>query len=141
MAMTMHVDVVSSEREIYSGAVEEVYAPAEMGEVGILPRHAPMVTRLKAGEVRVKPEGEQEMESIFVSGGILEVQPHVVTVLADTGMRAADIDEAAAKEAKQRAEEAMKDLDSDMEYAQVKAELLAAAKQLELLQKLRKKGR
>ncbi len=141
MAMTMHVDVVSAEGEIFSGTVEAVYAPAEMGEVGILPRHTPLVTRLKPGEVRVKPEGKSDMESIFVSGGILEVQPHVVTVLADSGMRADDLDEAAALEAKQRAEEALKDLDSDMDYAKVKAELLAAAAQLEMLQKLRKKGR
>ena len=141
MAMTMHVDVVSAEGEIFSGTVEEVYAPAEMGEVGILPRHTPLVTRLKPGEVRVKPEGKSEMESIFGSGGILEVQPHVVTVLADSGMRADDLDEAAALEAKQRAEEALKDLDSDRDYAKVKAELLAAAAQLEMLQKLRKKGR
>ncbi len=141
MAMTMHVDVVSAEGEIFSGTVEAVYAPAEMGEVGILPRHTPLVTRLKPGEVRVKPEGKSEMESIFVSGGILEVQPHVVTVLADSGMRADDLDEAAALEAKQRAEEALKDLDSDMDYAKVKVELLAAAAQLEMLQKLRKKGR
>lgn len=141
MAMTMHVDIVSAEQEIFSGTVEEVYAPAEMGEIGIMPRHTPLVSRLKAGEIRVKPEGQSELESIFVSGGIIEIQPHVVTVLADTGMRADDLDEAAALEAKQRAEEAIANKQGDMEYAQAKVELLASIKQLEMIQKYRKKHR
>lgn len=139
MAMTMHVDIVSAEQEIYSGTVEEVYAPAEMGEIGIMPRHSQLVTRLKAGEVRVKPEGKTEMEHIFVSGGILEVQPHVVTILADTGMRADDLDEARALEAKQRAEEALKDQQSDIDYAKAKAELIEAAEQLRMIEKIRKR--
>src|SRR5210317_1402207 len=106
MAMTLHVDIVSAEAEIFSGPATMIFAPAEMGEVGISPRHAPMVTRLKPGEVRVQTQegGEQH---VYVSGGILEVQPHKVTVLADTATRAADLDEAAAIEAKERAEKAM----------------------------------
>jgi len=141
MAMTMHVDIVSAEEEIYSGTVEEIYAPAEMGEIGIMPRHSPLVTRMKPGEVRVKPEGKSELKSIFVSGGILEIQPHVVTILADTGIRAADLDEAKATEAKQRAEEALKNREGDMEYAKAKAELLSAVAQLEILKKIRKEAR
>lgn len=139
MAMTMHVDIVSAEQEIYSGTVEEVYAPAEMGDIGVMPRHTPLVTRLKPGEVRVKPEGQTELVSIFVSGGILEIQPHVVTILADTGMRAADLDEVAAQEAKQRAEEALSDQKSDMDFAKARAELAVAAAQLEMIQKFRKR--
>ena len=108
MAMTMHVNIVSAESEIYSGTVTQVFAPAEMGEVGVMPRHAPMLSTLKAGVVRVIPlEGEEQ--TFFVSGGILEIQPHVVTILSDTALRAADIDESAALEAKSRAEGAMKD--------------------------------
>jgi len=103
MAMKIHVDVVSAEAEIFSGQAEVVYAPAELGEVGILPRHAPMITRLKPGEVRVEVEPGQT-EYFYVSGGMLEVQPHVVTVLADTALRARDLDEAAALEAKRRAD-------------------------------------
>lgn len=141
MAMTMHVDIVSAEQEIYSGTVEEVFAPAEMGEVGILPRHSPLVARLKAGEVRVKPEGNSEMESIFISGGILEIQPHVVTILADTGMRADDLDEAKALEAKQRAEDMLNDQEGKMDFAKAKAELVAAVRQLEMIKNQRKKFR
>lgn len=141
MAMTMHVDIVSAEQEIYSGTVEEVFAPAEMGEVGILPRHSPLVARLKAGEVRVKPEGNSEMESIFISGGILEIQPHVVTILADTGMRADDLDEAKALEAKQRAEDMLSDQEGKMDFAKAKAELVAAVRQLEMIKNQRKKFR
>lgn len=141
MAMTMHVDIVSAEEEIYSGTVEEVYAPAEMGEIGIMPRHSQLVTRLKAGEVRIKPEGSGEMEHIFVSGGILEIQPHVVTILADTGIRADDLDEARALEAKQRAEEALKDQQSDIDYAKARAELIEAAEQLRMIEKIKKRRR
>lgn len=138
MAMTIHIDIVSAESEIFSGLAEMVFAPAEMGEVGIAPSHTPLLTRLKPGEVRVKlPSGEEE--SFYVSGGILEVQPHLVTVLSDTALRAQDVDEAAAKEAKERAERAMHDRKSDIDYAKAKAELAQAAAQLAALQRLRKK--
>ncbi len=138
MAMTMHVNIVSAESEIYSGTVTQVFAPAEMGEVGVLPRHAPMLSTLKAGVVRVIPQ-EGEEQTFFVSGGILEIQPHVVTILSDTALRAADIDEAAALEAKTRAETAMKDKASDMDYAKAKSELIEAVAQIEALKKIRKK--
>lgn len=138
MAMTMHVDIVSAEREIFSGLAEMLFAPAAMGEVGVLPRHTPVLTFLRPGEVRVrKPGGEEEF--FYVSGGVLEIQPHVVTVLSDTALRAKDIDEAAALEAKQRAEQALKDKTSEMEYAQAEKELAEAVAQLQALQRLRKK--
>ncbi len=137
MAMTLHVDIVSAEAEIFSGTAEMVFAPAEMGEVGIAPRHAPMLTRLKAGEVRVK-NGDDE-QFFFVSGGMLEVQPHIVTVLADTALRAKDIDEAQALEAKQHAEQALSDRKDDFDYAKAQAELAEAVAQLRTLQNLRKK--
>ena len=138
MSMTMHVNIVSAESEIYSGTVTQVFAPAEMGEVGVLPRHAPMLSTLKAGVVRVIPQ-EGEEQTFYVSGGILEIQPHVVTILSDTALRAADIDEAAALEAKLRAETAMKDKASDMDYAKAKSELIEAIAQIEALKKIRKK--
>ncbi len=138
MAMTMHVNIVSAENEIYSGTVTQVFAPASMGEVGVMPRHAPMLSTLKAGEVRVLLQDGEE-QSFYVSGGILEIQPHIVTILSDTAMRASDIDEAAALEAKSRAEAAMKDKASDMDYAKAKSELLEAVAQIETLKKLRKK--
>ncbi len=138
MAMTIHVDIVSAEEEIYSGPANEVFAPAVMGEVGILPRHSPLITHLKPGEVVVRQEGKED-QYFFVSGGILEVQPHVVTVLADTAIRAADIDEAEAKAAKERAEEAMRNSQSDQEYAKANAELLEAIAQLRMLEHIRKK--
>ena len=138
MAMTMHVNIVSAESEIYSGTVTQVFAPAEMGEVGVMPRHAPMLSTLKAGVVRViSQEGEEQ--TFFVSGGILEIQPHVVTILSDTALRATDIDESAALEAKSRAESAMKDKASDMDYAKAKSELIEAVAQIEALKKIRKK--
>ncbi|ADJ29845.1 F0F1 ATP synthase subunit epsilon [Nitrosococcus watsonii] len=138
MAMTMHVDIVSAEREIFSGTVNMLFAPAEMGEVGIMPRHAPLITRLKPGEVRLqRPEGQEDF--FYVSGGLLEVQPHVVTVLADTAQRAADIDEAAALAAKQRAEEALQDQEGKMDYARAQAELAEAIAQLRAIQRIRKK--
>lgn len=141
MAMTIHVDIVSAEREIFSGAAEMVFAPAEMGEVGITPRHTPLLTRLKPGEVRVISPDQGEL-MYYVSGGMLEVQPHVVTVLADTALRAKDLDEAAAMEAKERAERALADKTSDMEYAKAQAELAESIAQLRTLEKLRKtKGR
>ncbi|MCK5394824.1 MAG: F0F1 ATP synthase subunit epsilon [Gammaproteobacteria bacterium] len=138
MAMTMHVNIVSAEQEIYSGTVTQVFAPAEMGEVGIMPRHAPMLSTMKAGVVRVIPQ-EGEEQTFFVSGGILEIQPHVVTILSDTALRAADIDESAALEAKARAEAAMKDKASDMDYAKAKSELIEAVAQIEALKKIRRK--
>ena len=137
MAMTLHVDIVSVESEIFSGTAEMVFAPAEMGEVGIAPRHAPLLTRLKAGEVRIKNGTDEQF--FYVSGGMLEVQPHVVTVLADTALRAKDIDEAKAMEAKQRAEQALSDRKSDFDYAKAQAELAEAVAQLRTLQNLRKK--
>ena len=138
MSMTMHVDIVSAETEIYSGTVIECYAPAEMGEVGIHPRHAPLLTKLKPGEVRVILQGGEE-ESFFVNGGILEIQPHVVTILSDTAIRASDIDEAAAKEAKAKAEAAMSDKKSDLDYARAKAELIEAVAKIETIKKLRQR--
>ena len=138
MAMTLHVDIVSAESEIFSGTATMVFAPAEMGEVGIAPRHAPMLTRLKPGEVRVQSEGAEE-QSFFVSGGLLEVQPHVVTVLADTAIRAADLDEAQALEAKQRAEKMLSDKTADIDYAKAQAELAQSIAQLRAIRKLREK--
>jgi F-type H+-transporting ATPase subunit epsilon len=136
MAMTMHIDIVSAEAEIFSGTVTQVFAPAEMGEVGIMPRHAPMLSKLKAGEIRVSDQDGEEY-SFFVNGGIIEVQPHVVTILSDTAMRAADIDEAAALEAKARAEAAMSEKKSDLDYARAKAELIEAIAQIETIKKIR----
>ena len=136
-AHTIHVDIVSAEGEIFSGAAEMVFAPAQMGELGIAPRHAPLLTLLKAGEVRVKLPGGEE-QSFFVGGGALEVQPKQVTVLADTALRARDIDEAAALAAKQKAEEALKNREGDITQAEALAELARAAAQLKMIEKLRK---
>ena len=138
MAMTLHVDIVSAETAIYSGQAEFVIVPAEMGEVGVYPRHAPMLTRIKPGSVRIKKPFEEDEDLIYVSGGILEVQPHVVTILSDTAIRGADLDEARATEAKKHAEEAMKNRSSAMEYAQAEAELAMAVAQLQAIEKLRK---
>jgi F-type H+-transporting ATPase subunit epsilon len=137
MTMTIHVDVVSAEEEIYSGLAEMVIIPAVMGDVGILPRHAPLISTMKPGEVRVMKEGGVE-EAFYVSGGMLEVQPYTVTVLADTAIRAHDIDEAAALEAKQRAEKMLVDHQADVDYAKAQAELAQAMAQLEAIQRLRK---
>ncbi|HED18518.1 MAG TPA: F0F1 ATP synthase subunit epsilon [Gammaproteobacteria bacterium] len=139
MAMTIHVDIVSAEAEIFSGTANMVFAPAEMGEVGIAPRHTPLLTRLKAGEVRVQVEGKEE-QFFYVSGGMLEIQPHMVTVLADTAMRAADLDEAAAQRVKARAEKAMVDKKSDFDYAKAQAELAEAVAQLRTIKHLREKA-
>ena len=138
MAMTMHVDIVSAEIEIFSGTITELYAPAEMGEVGIMPRHAPLLTKMKPGEVRIVDQSGDE-QSFFVNGGILEVQPHVVTILSDTAMRAADLDEAAALEAKAKAEAAMADKKTDYDFARAKSELVEAIAQLETINRLRKR--
>ena len=138
MAMTMHCDIVSAEAEIFSGVVSMVFAPAEMGEVGIAPRHSALLTRLKPGEVRVQtPDGQEQF--FFVSGGMLEVQPHVVTVLADTAVRARDLDEAAALEAKAAAERQLTDKKADFDYARAQAELAEAVAQLRTIQHLREK--
>ena len=139
MAMTIHVDIVSAEEEIFSGMAEMVYAPAEMGEVGIAPRHTPLLTRLKPGEVRIQNGNEEQF--FYVSGGMLEIQPYVVTVLADTAIRAKDLDEASAKKAIEQAEQAMKDKTSEFEYAKAKAELAEAVAQLRTLEKIRKMKR
>jgi F-type H+-transporting ATPase subunit epsilon len=134
---TIHVDIVSAEGEIFSGAATMVFAPGSQGELGIAPRHAPLLTLLKAGEVRVQlPEGGEQ--SFYVGGGALEVQPKKVTVLADTAARAKDLDEAAALEAKQRAEETLKGNLDKVSQAEAMAELLRAAAQLKLLEKWRK---
>jgi F-type H+-transporting ATPase subunit epsilon len=138
MAMTMHVDVVSAERSLFSGVVEFLVAPAAMGEVGIYPRHAPLITRIKAGSVRLKLPDRDEEELIYVSGGLLEVQPQVVTILADTALRGRDLDEVKALEAKQRAEEAMRDRSAAIDYAQAQSELAEAVAQLHAIQRLRK---
>ena len=137
MTDSIHVDIVSAEGEIFSGAAKMVFLPAAEGEVGIAPRHAPLLTLLKAGEVRVQPvEGAEQ--SFYVGGGALEVQPTRVTVLADTALRAADLDEAAALGARQRAEEALAGKIDRIEQAEAMAELARAAAQLKLLQRLRK---
>jgi F-type H+-transporting ATPase subunit epsilon len=136
-APTIQVDIVSAEGEIFSGPATEVFAPASQGEVGIWPRHAPLLSLLKAGEVRVKtPDGAEHF--FFVGGGALEVQPTKVTVLADTALRAKDIDEAAALAAKQRAEEALRDKAGHITQAEALAELARAAAQLKVLERLRK---
>jgi F-type H+-transporting ATPase subunit epsilon len=139
MVMTVHVDIVSAEKEIFSGSAEMVFAPAEMGEVGIAPRHAPMITRLSPGEVRVKVSDKESLP-YFISGGILEVQPHLITILADTAIRARDIDEAAALQAKARAEEALADKSGKIDYATAQAQLAQAIMQLRTLDRLRKRG-
>lgn len=136
MAMTIHVDIVSAEEQIFSGPAEMVYAPAVMGEVGIAPRHTPLISPLKPGEVRLDVGGGKE-EFFFISGGILEVQPHLVTVLSDTAIRAHDLDEAAAIEAKKRAEAALSDQRSDVDIAKARAEIAAAAAQIAAIQKLK----
>lgn len=138
MAMTFHVDIVSAEHEIFSGTAEMVFAPAEMGELGITPRHAPLLTRLKPGTVRVKAEGGEE-SVFYVSGGMLEIQPHVVTVLSDTALRAKDIDEAAAQDAKRRAEEALANRSEDIDVVRAQAELAEAIARLRAVEQLRKK--
>ena len=137
MAMTIHVDIVSAEKEIFSGPAEMVSATAEYGEVGIMPRHSQMLARLKPGQVRVKVPNEEE-RIFYISGGLLEVQPHVVTVLADTAERARDLDEAAALRAKEQAEQAMANRTSDFEYAKAQAELAEAIAQLQAIERLRK---
>lgn len=138
MAMTVHVDVVSAEASIFSGLAEVVIVPGEMGELGIYPHHAPLLTRIKPGSVRLKLPDQDGQTLIYVSGGMLEVQPNVVTILADTAIRGADLDEAKALEAKQAAEEAMKNRASDIDYAAAQAELAEAIAQLHAISHMRK---
>jgi F-type H+-transporting ATPase subunit epsilon len=139
MGTTMHVEVVSVEEPIYSGPAEFVVAPGVEGELGIYPRHTPLLTRVKPGALRIKVPLQEEDELVYVSGGILEVQPHQVTVLSDTAVRAHDLDEAKALEAKKAAEEAMQNKTSKLELAKAQAELAEAMAQLSAIRKLRKK--
>ena len=138
MANTIHIDIVSAEGQIFSGEASLVFVPGSQGELGIAPRHAPLLTTLSAGEVRVQTEGQEE-QSFYVGGGALEIQPHLVTVLADTAARAHDLDEAAALAAKQRAEDAVRDRKDKVEIAEAQAELLRAMAQLRAIERLRKK--
>jgi len=136
MAITIRCDIVSAEEEIFSGEVEMVVATGELGELGITPRHAPLITRLKPGQVRVIKDGEEQF--FYVSGGILEVQPQVVTVLTDTAIRAKDLDEAAAKAAKEEAEKALAGRTDAMDVAEAQQQLMQAMAQLQALERLRK---
>ena len=136
-ANTIHVDIVSAEGEIFAGAASMVFAPGTDGELGIAPRHAPLLTMLKAGEVRVQtPDGQEQ--HFFVGGGALEIQPNKVTVLADTALRAKDLDEAAALAAKQRAEDALRNATDKVTQAEALKDLIRAAEQMKMIQKLRK---
>jgi F-type H+-transporting ATPase subunit epsilon len=139
MANTIHVDVVSAEEAIYSGEAEFVVLPGEAGELGIYPQHTPLITRIKPGSVRIKPAGGGEEELIFVAGGVLEVQPKLITVLADTAIRGHDLDEAKAAEAMKLAEEAMRNSQDKMEIATMQAEYAMMAAQIAAVRKLRKR--
>jgi F-type H+-transporting ATPase subunit epsilon len=136
---TVHVDVVSAEESIFAGEAEFVVLPGEAGELGIYPRHTPLITRIRPGVVRIKVAGRADEEQVFVAGGVLEVQPHVVTVLADTAIRGRDLDEAKATEALKRAEEARRDATGEMEIAKVEAEMSVLAAQIAAIRKLRGK--
>jgi F-type H+-transporting ATPase subunit epsilon len=138
MADTIHLDIVSAEGEMYSGEASMVFLPGTLGDLGIAPRHAPLLTTLKAGEVRVQAEGREE-QVFYVGGGVLEVQPRTVTVLADTAARARDLDEAEALAAKKRAEEAVRSRTDKLEIAEAQAELARAVAQLKAIERLRKK--
>jgi F-type H+-transporting ATPase subunit epsilon len=139
MANTIHVDVVSAEEQIFSGQAEFVALPGEAGELGIYPKHTPLITRIRPGAVRIKVLGQADDEFVFVAGGILEVQPNAVTVLADTAIRGTDLDEAKAQEAKKAAEELMQNKDASIDYAKAQAELAAAIAQLAAIARLRDK--
>ena len=139
MTNTIHVDVVSAEESIFSGEAEFVVLPGEAGELGIYPRHTPLITRIRPGSVRIRVPGELEEQLIFVAGGILEVQPNVITVLADTAIRGRDLDEAKASEALQRAEEARQNAKGKEEIAAVEGELATLAAQLAAIRRLRKR--
>jgi F-type H+-transporting ATPase subunit epsilon len=136
---TIHVDVVSAEAQIFSGEADFVVLPGEAGELGIYPRHTPLITRIKPGTVRIKVAGQVAEELVFVAGGILEIQPGVVTVLADTAIRGQDLDEAKALEAKKLAEEAMQNKTSKLEIAKAQSELAEAMAQIQAIQKFRRK--
>ena len=136
----MHLDIVSAEEEIFSGNVKNIIAAAMMGEVGIFPKHTPMITPLKSGEVKIITDQDEE-KLFFISGGILEVQPDIVTVLADTAIRGEDLDEAKAAESKKRAEEALADKSDNIDAAKALAELAQAAAQLKMIEKIRKKSK
>ena len=136
---TIHVDVVSAEASIFEGEAEFVALPGEAGELGIYPRHTPLITRIKPGAVRIKVAGQAEEEFVFVAGGILEVQPNRVTVLADTAIRGHDLDEAKAESAKKAAEEAMANAKSDIDFAKAQSEFAIMAAQIAALRKLRQK--
>ena len=138
-AATIHIDVVSAEESIFTGEAEFVVLPGEAGELGIYPRHTPLITRIRPGSVRIKVPGEAEEQLIFVAGGILEVQPHMITVLADTAIRGRDLDEAKATEALQRAEQARRNATGKQEIATVEGEIAALAAQLAAIRRLRKK--
>lgn len=138
MVMTVHCDVVSAEESIFSGKVEIAVFPGESGELGILPQHTPLLTRIKPGAIRLKVAEQSDYELVYVSGGMLEVQPDMITVLADTAIRARDLDEAKALEAKKRAEEALANRQAEMDYAAAQAELAEAIAQLQTIQRLRK---
>ena len=135
MSMTIHVDIVCAEGELFSGTGEMVYVPAVMGEIGIAPRHTPFVSQIKPGDVRVT--NGDNVQHFYVSGGMVEVQPHVITVLADTAIRAKDLDEAAAVEAKRQAEDALQNQQSEFEYAKAKAELAEAIAQIRTIKRIR----
>tara|TARA_B100000953_G_scaffold282863_1_gene261372 strand:- start:1717 stop:2142 length:426 start_codon:yes stop_codon:yes gene_type:complete len=136
----LKLEIVSAEQELFSKEVEMVFAPAEMGEVGITPKHTPLITRLKPGDVRAQIS-KDEIETFYVSGGILEIQPNEVTILSDTALRGEDLDEARALEAERLAQDAMKNSGNDIDAAKAKSELLQAAAQLRLIKKLKNKGK
>jgi F-type H+-transporting ATPase subunit epsilon len=138
MAATIHVDIVSPEGSLFSGEATMVFAPATNGDIGIAPRHAPLLTTLRAGEVRVQSEGHEE-QSFYVGGGALEIQPHLISILADTAARAHDLDEAEAVRAKERAEQAMQGKLDKLDLAQAQAELARAIAQMKAIERLRKK--
>ena len=140
MANTFHVDVVSAEESIYSGDAEFVVLPGEMGELGIYPKHTPLLTQIKPGIVRIKVPGQAEEQIVFVQGGFLEVQPNVVTVLSDTAIRAHDLDEAKALEAKRQAEQTMQNKTSQADIAMAEGELASAMAQLAAIRRLRRRG-
>tara|TARA_A100001037_G_scaffold205356_1_gene183703 strand:+ start:490 stop:918 length:429 start_codon:yes stop_codon:yes gene_type:complete len=139
MAVEMHVDIVSAEREIYSGPANMVFAPALLGEVGIAPGHTPLLTRLAPGEIRIRRKSEEEDAAFYTSGGILEVQPTVVTILSDTAERAEDLDETEAIRVKEAAERALENNDGAIDYARARAELAESMAQLQTIERLRKR--